>query len=532
MENKKFRIYWFISLAGVLAASFYPLYMGIRVICDMIESGSVDKANYPKYIIPYTPVAVAVIAGVALLPLFVKLFGRFGVFAGSSAGLCSFFWLEYLLERNVVVSSVETVFYPSGSAKLADWQMYMCAVNPADQFGVETTTAIRSETPVEILAGEYNPAFKLHFYVISAVIILSVLNCLYGFANIILSGSRKKLRSLILQSVSAAVFLGLCILACFTAFWRDGKLLVSPLSAALMSLFFIMLGVTFGLAVGSFLLEKKKAPALLIPAGVASAMTLIMYVGETILLNGNLYRFGEGFFFSGIPGIVLAPVDILVIISSGGAAALLMLLSLKRTQASSEEDSISPEEPSKSDNGFFSANCKAAFINILGVTLSLAVLAVCLLFIPAPGSGSSEPEVDIHITPSASPDDLDDSEPITLLTVDDYYGLDASNGLDVIVWQMGSGGYSFGLLKHSNTARGWLSRELMSLSNAPVTAQKMREILSTYDIPQDKIYIVPWQNPLSSYMGDIWLYKEGEDHDAVVESYIANIREMLFGQQD
>ena len=41
-----------------------------------------------------------------------------------------------------------------------------------------------------------------------------------------------------------------------------------------------------------------------------------MYVGEMILLSGNLYRFGKGFFFKGLGKAVLAPVDLLIIVSS------------------------------------------------------------------------------------------------------------------------------------------------------------------------------------------------------------------------
>jgi len=42
-----------------------------------------------------------------------------------------------------------------------------------------------------------------------------------------------------------------------------------------------------------------------------------MYIGEMILLSGNLYRFGSGFMFEGLGTLVLAPIDILVIIASG-----------------------------------------------------------------------------------------------------------------------------------------------------------------------------------------------------------------------
>ena len=57
--------------------------------------------------------------------------------------------------------------------------------------------------------------------------------------------------------------------------------------------------------------------AVTVPAVTASAVTLVMYIGEMILLSGHLYRFGDGFLFDGIPGIVLSPVDILMILLSG-----------------------------------------------------------------------------------------------------------------------------------------------------------------------------------------------------------------------
>ena len=142
----------------------------------------------------------------------------------------------------------------------------------------------------------------------------------------IMTGEKKRLKSLILQSACSLAFLGLCILACFTAFWRDGNIQVSPLSAALMTAFFILLGVTVGIFVGSFLLGKQKRVSVWVPAIVSSAMTLLMYVGEAILLRGHLYRFGNGFLFNSIPGIVLAPIDLLIIVISGCVTALISAL--------------------------------------------------------------------------------------------------------------------------------------------------------------------------------------------------------------
>lgn len=306
MKNKQFIKYYLFSFIGVLIASYYPLFMGIRVVSDMIREGTVMKENYPKYIIPYTPVSVAIILGVLLMPLCIKLFKKFALAVGAVVSTGVFFLVELLFEKKVVVTTTETI------TLLEDWQMYMCRAIPE-----ETVTAYRIQTPVDILMGNYSPAFKLHFYVISVLLILTILNCLYGFALMIKSGEKKRFKSLILQSVCSVSFLGLCILACFTAFWRNGDIQVSALSAVLMTVFFVLFGVCGGVFVGSFLLGKKKILSVWIPSAFASALTLLMYVGEMILLNGHLYIYGSGFMFRSISGIVLSPFDIFVIVISG-----------------------------------------------------------------------------------------------------------------------------------------------------------------------------------------------------------------------
>lgn len=324
MKNKSFNRYYLFSCIGVLIASYYPLSMGVRVISDMITNGTVLKENYPKYIIPYTPISIAIIIGVLLMPLCIKLFKKFALAGGGSIATGIFFAVELLFEQKVVVTTSETV------TKLEDWQMFMCYV-PPEGWG---TTTYKTQTAVDILMGDYNPAFKLHFYIISVVLIITILNCLYGFGLMIKSRDKKRCKSLVLQSICSATFLGLCILACFTAFWRDGGIKVSPLSAALMTIFFVMLGIAAGVFAGSFLLGKQKLVSVWIPAVIASVMTLMMYIGEMILLNGHLYSLGSGFIFRGFPGIVFAPIDLLVILSSGCITALIFALLNKEQDCS------------------------------------------------------------------------------------------------------------------------------------------------------------------------------------------------------
>lgn len=312
MENKTFRKYYLFSLLGVLLASCYPIYMGISVIVDMIRYGTVYAENYPKYIIPYTPIALALLVCVALIPVALKYFKKYALLFETVISTVLFFVFEFILERAVTVTRTVTGIFST----LEDWQMFMCYVPP-------NSFEERTWTEVDVLMGEYSPAFKLHFYIISIVLIISILNCFYGFATMIHTGDKSRRKSLVIQSVASGSFLGMCIWACFTAFYRNGDIQVSALSAVLMSVFFVLFGVTVGIYIESFTLSKKPLLSVWLPSVSAAVVTLVMYIGEMILLSGHLYRFGDGFFFAGIPGIVLAPVDIVVILGSGVMTAII-----------------------------------------------------------------------------------------------------------------------------------------------------------------------------------------------------------------
>ncbi|MBR3415937.1 MAG: hypothetical protein IKH09_04510 [Clostridia bacterium] len=115
-------------------------------------------------------------------------------------------------------------------------------------------------------------------------------------------------------------------------------------------------------------------------------------------------------------------------------------------------------------------------------------------------------------------------------TYPEYFGLDASGGLDVIVWQMSEDNWNFALLEHIDAERDWLDPELLDLGTKGVDAATMREILSTYNVGEDDIHIVPWQNPISSYIPLVFTDDVTEEERAeMTERYIEEIREMLFG---
>ena len=81
-----------------------------------------------------------------------------------------------------------------------------------------------------------------------------------------------------------------------------------------------------GVFAGSYTLGKGKMMSVVFPTVIAVLVTILMYIGEMILLSGNLYRFGEGLMFEGLGKLVLAPADICVILASGGITLLICCL--------------------------------------------------------------------------------------------------------------------------------------------------------------------------------------------------------------
>ena len=305
---------YLISLGAVLLLSAYPLWMGVKVLAACLREGYVNAAGYPKYVIPYTPIAIALIISVALLPLTIKYGKKLALLISSILGTGLFLLAETGLER-VMVFDRKEVF------DVSEWQYFSCAVTPQVRQSIEYWQTIGQE-----LDARYSPAFKLHFYLIAILIVLAVLGVVYGFMKM----TREKRGPLILQACAVAVFIGLCVYACFTAFYRTGSLTLSPLSAALTGLFFVAFGVTAGAYAGGLLYAKKPALARLLPALLAMVTAAAMYAGELVMMGGALFRFGWGFFFAPIGVCPLAPVDFAVIALSGAVTYALLFLIRRR----------------------------------------------------------------------------------------------------------------------------------------------------------------------------------------------------------
>ena len=318
------RIPYFISLGVILLLSSYPLWMGAKVLSAYLRVGYINAADYPKYIIPYTPIAIALILSAALLPLIVKHGKKFALLIISVLGVGIFLLAETGFER-VTVFDKEIVYEtrevePENAPDVFYWQSTICAsILPPEPV---TEVVEVEKVTMEDLAARYSPAFKIHFYLIAILIVLAVLGVVYGFFK----GDKDRRKPLIVQAISVAVFIALCVFACFTAFYRTGALRISPLSAWLMSLFFITFGVTAGTYTGALLFGRRPVISRLSPALIAAATAAAMYAGELILLGGTLYRFGDGVFFGPVGACPLAFVDFLVIALSGAITYVILHL--------------------------------------------------------------------------------------------------------------------------------------------------------------------------------------------------------------
>ena len=167
---------------------------------------------------------------------------------------------------------------------------------------------------------------------------------------------------------------------------------------------------------------------------------------------------------------------------------------------------------------------KPAFWIIVAAIVASVALAICFLTVPPKEKvGETDPA---KLTP----------EQIELMEkYPEYFGLDASNGLDVYVWQMAKHSYYFGILPRVDDSEK-KEDDLLSLHRLKaVNAQQMRVILATYPIDENEVTISYWQNPLSSYIGDFGFIEEGEDEAAVKEkqkNFIEKVRGMLFVTKD
>jgi len=146
---------------------------------------------------------------------------------------------------------------------------------------------------------------------------------------------------------------------------------------------------------------------------------------------------------------------------------------------------------------------KPAFWVIVLAVIACGVVTVCFATNPKEGVPKGQY--------TTSTDALREKYP-------EYFELGTFKGLEVYVWQMSENDYRFGLMQGTNREKTFDEKMEMALKGG-ATAEEMALILSTFDIEDKDIFVIPWQNPISSYVVTEDTVKDPE--------YINNIRAML-----
>ncbi len=83
-----------------------------------------------------------------------------------------------------------------------------------------------------------------------------------------------------------------------------------------------------------------------------------------------------------------------------------------------------------------------------------------------------------------------------------YFDLPTDKGLQVYIWQMAAGSYS--CILHPGSNIGYITgTEVVSVDDVPVSMEIMRQILSTYNISREEVFITPIRVLTSSYWYEI-----------------------------
>lgn len=336
MAKTNWKLY-IVSLGILLALSAYPLAMGLKIAVLQLADGSIRTEDYARYVIPYTALCLSVLTAAALYPLISKL-RRFAALAATMLALGLFvggeLYMESITVRNASVPpNITSAAAPNsqGSAingaadqTAADWQLFSCVASPQAVKAALNPDSAGDSAVGNALRQDYNDSFRIHYFLVSFVLIALVTGLVYGYGRAYSPESRADKRPLRLQLATAVILLGLCVFANFTGFFRGTEEYQPPLPSLLTGLFFVALGTAAGIYLGSRLLGRNGVFSVVLPAAASVIVCSVMYYGEYKLLGGTLYRFGTSPFFQPLPGVALAPADFLVILLAGGATGLVL----------------------------------------------------------------------------------------------------------------------------------------------------------------------------------------------------------------
>ena len=313
---KKTVIYYLESLVALAVLSAYPLVNGARMAYLSLQNGALEPDEYVQYIVPYAAICVAILLFSASYPLLLKL-ERLALPVGIAMAYGAFFAVERFFESikiHVAVVSLTSITPEINTVNAVDWQSLLCAVTPEIQGQSNYFVSAAQDIYMSPVSSE---GYMAHYYLISIVLIAMACFLIHGVAKWLRNDDESLVKPLTLRGICTAALISICVFANTTSFFRQSAPIQTPIASMLTGMFFVVLGAAAGVYAASYLLGKGKPLGMATPVLLAMCVTVLMYAGEAAIMNGKLYRFGEGWFFVGLPVVMLAPVDVVIVLLSG-----------------------------------------------------------------------------------------------------------------------------------------------------------------------------------------------------------------------
>ncbi len=110
----------------------------------------------------------------------------------------------------------------------------------------------------------------------------------------------------------------------------------------------------------------------------------------------------------------------------------------------------------------------------------------------------------------------------------DVEGLSSDEVLTVYVWEMAEGSYRYGIMKGLPEEHSIEEKMKMGVAaGSSYNTEQVKEALSSYGYESDRILVIPYQHPLSSYIPKIWVYDENGKIMQTNDDYISKQRDLL-----
>lgn len=289
MKSKEFLRYYVITVSILTGVAIVPVFNFAIMVCSFSIN---QRADYNILaVIPFTAVTVAILFGFMLLPLLRDMPPRKRQIIASALAVFIFCALE---------STAETL-----AARLDRLHVVM--------------THRKMLTPEEITALARGVRFpleiRLHYYIFSVILVLCVLNFLYGLANMLHADGKPGKKVVVLQGMATACYALAYILVRVMQYEDYATMRLTWSSVLNAAVCFTLAALVVGLYAGSFM--RLEGRGKIVPPLLSVFTVISLYFTEYAMLDGEFYSYCEN-------ATLTIMIRFLIIVISGVLVYLLL----------------------------------------------------------------------------------------------------------------------------------------------------------------------------------------------------------------